>query len=1522
MSRHWLLAKAFTPVVALVVAACAPTEEASNATGRASVNAPTVFEGDVGQSSLPFTITSSVEQRIRYHTRDITAAAGSDFQYTAGEMTLLPGEVHTIDVAVNGDLQIESDEKLGMTLIYPDGSTSLHEGIILNDDRPTLSIENQEGVERGTGTSALRFRLRLTEPTLTDFPVRIVTTDESDAVIISEVDSSFRAATAIEDYVPVDRVVVFPSGSSEVTFEATVKGDVKIENNEAFAVKVFNSSANPFTDTPLSTAYGIILNDDGPGFNQPRVNLGTGTALEGNTAGSNNVNFTVAFSGSNEVDFALFYQVILTPEATSGSIRPADTNDIGVSVGTPIKFRDILTTDTLPITDTIRIPISGDVQYEASEVFNLVLLTSDGFELARSTGTIRNDDSPSFSLTQVLADPADSGTLEGDSNSNMQFLLTLEEPDGLFQDVTLSYRTFNGFSVDIADATASDYRSTTESVTFSPNDTENFKTIEVPIIGDLDYEPNEAFTLRVSLGSTPVVSAKGEITNDDDPTFEAILVASDGSTIGGSSIGESSLNESNTDLLIVKPYFKAEVTRDTTVFYAIKSGSADVGLAGETGKDVTTEAGVPLTGEFTYAEGTAANGAPRSGNDIQLRLFDDTLLEETQSFSISFYETASQRDLDLSDGLLFQLTISIADDDFVLVEFSSADLTVVEGTDATDISVSETILTVSNGVLTSDQSVPFVIRSGASATRGSDYEIPASLVIRSGDYSSPTQLAFEDLLIVRDDLVEIDESFRLLLIGTGVGSQLQLGSQTTIEITITDDDVIEVSLDNTTIDVTEGSDPEISITTSGATVDANSPPVTFEITIIADANTEAADYTFSDGTVTITDSGLLTFPAGDLFITVDDLVENAETLSVELRAVASGSPVTYADINQTQTLNITNTDSITVTLDPVPEVTEGATPSISVTTTGDTINGDSPPLSFEFTVALGTALLDDDYSFTGGLVTLNPDGSLTYPGSWSLAIVDDSVVEGRESFTLGLGSPSDFVTLGGTASISINDNDVLTATFINNSSLDPVSGKVRYETAESDAAPTSALRVTGDTVIPVTLEFEQRPSNPYQAAEGEGSPITAPNVDFILSPITVPGTHTSGDVYDFPVVSMDTGDTTTEFNESIYVALLPPGTTDQPVQAADPGNDDAAVLLIINDDLTNRVNGSGIDYCADEAGALLADCSTTVTALQSQDAKLSYTEFNSIDRVQGPDSASTPLNWQCLTDDKTGLTWAYEVPTVPAAPSTYNGSNSNIPDKINQMDGVCGNTDWRLPTFPELTNLMTFKTETGLLNVADEFVNVQVAANTDRYWFELNDGGTAVRRTFSFHQGQVTTGSNAHLILASDADALSLIETQPSTIYDCAVAAADPSEAPAASVVSDHRYTRNGSEITDNVTGLTWLSRSLLTSESDATTPTWGTALAQADTHLDGSWRSPTIKELLSLLTINCAGTPDTNLPHYFLPRTGTGGAILPVMSSSPVNNALSKIWAIDLSSDAALLIQSGVPAVANEMQTFLVKEP
>jgi Calx-beta domain-containing protein len=134
----------------------------------ANVDDATLPEGDAGSSTATFTASlshsSSSTVTVDFTTMDGTATSGSDFVATNGTLTFLPGATTaTIDVTVNGDTTVESDEGFTVVLSNPaNGSigNGTGTGTITNDDRTvthmTLRVRRTERkvIARGTMESA------------------------------------------------------------------------------------------------------------------------------------------------------------------------------------------------------------------------------------------------------------------------------------------------------------------------------------------------------------------------------------------------------------------------------------------------------------------------------------------------------------------------------------------------------------------------------------------------------------------------------------------------------------------------------------------------------------------------------------------------------------------------------------------------------------------------------------------------------------------------------------------------------------------------------------------------------------------------------------------------------------------------------------------------------------------------------------------------------------------------------------------------------------------------------------------------------------------------------------------------------------------------------------------------------------------------------------------------------------------------------------------------------------------------
>ncbi|HUF60396.1 MAG TPA: Calx-beta domain-containing protein [Actinomycetota bacterium] len=113
-----------------------------------SVANASVVEGNTGTSLLHFAVSlvgaSDVAASVDYATAGATATAGTDFESTSGTLTIPAGMTSgTVDVVVNGDVAVESNETLSLLLTNPTHATvgdGTAQGTIVNNDKAPTAL--------------------------------------------------------------------------------------------------------------------------------------------------------------------------------------------------------------------------------------------------------------------------------------------------------------------------------------------------------------------------------------------------------------------------------------------------------------------------------------------------------------------------------------------------------------------------------------------------------------------------------------------------------------------------------------------------------------------------------------------------------------------------------------------------------------------------------------------------------------------------------------------------------------------------------------------------------------------------------------------------------------------------------------------------------------------------------------------------------------------------------------------------------------------------------------------------------------------------------------------------------------------------------------------------------------------------------------------------------------------------------------------------------------------------------------
>ncbi|MEO0838114.1 MAG: VWA domain-containing protein [Cyanobacteria bacterium J06643_5] len=159
-----------------------------------------IEEGDSGSSTAQFTVNLSSpateEVQFSYETIDVTAASGSDYNQTSGQITIPIGETSAeIDVEINGDTEVEPNEEFTIKLSELSSATFANQQ---TEYSKAVVIENDDVIENST----------------------IVPTDETPITQIPDNESLFDG-----------NILDLESFNGEVTIDFAVDGNASYRNS-------------------------------------------------------------------------------------------------------------------------------------------------------------------------------------------------------------------------------------------------------------------------------------------------------------------------------------------------------------------------------------------------------------------------------------------------------------------------------------------------------------------------------------------------------------------------------------------------------------------------------------------------------------------------------------------------------------------------------------------------------------------------------------------------------------------------------------------------------------------------------------------------------------------------------------------------------------------------------------------------------------------------------------------------------------------------------------------------------------------------------------------------------------------------------------------------------------------------------------------------------------------------------------------------------------------------------------------
>lgn len=395
---------------------------------------------------------------------------------------------------------------------------------------------------------------------------------------------------------------------------------------------------------------------------------------------------------------------------------------------------------------------------------------------------------------------------------------------------------------------------------------------------------------------------------------------------------------------------------------------------------------------------------------ITIAINDDFTFEPTEIFNVYLMNATNGAQL----GPNKTAAVSIADNDWRpgIVQFSLTAYFINEN--VIDVTVSATRMGGSNGVVTVDYAA-----TDGTATAGQDYVAASgTLTFADGDAATKT---FK-ISITDDTVYEGNETIKLTLSNVTGGATLGHAAST---LTIVENEVAQretFALDQSAYTVAEGAG-KITFTVNRSNGTDTTVVVPYSLSI--GTASAPGDYTATAGSLSFAPGE--TSHTFDVTIVDDAVVESSETFTVKIGPLLNGGT-----LGTPASAVVTITDNDVGAQKPGTFSFSAATYSVAegdakVTITVNRTDGTSGAVNVPYAVTAVTAAQDSDYAGTylGTLAFAAGEASRTF----ELTIVDDSLVESPEMFSITISSPSNGGVLGAVSSavVTITDNDVAPA---------------------------------------------------------------------------------------------------------------------------------------------------------------------------------------------------------------------------------------------------------------------------------------------------------------------------------------------------------------------------------------------------------------------------------------------------------------------------------------------------------------
>jgi hypothetical protein len=269
-----------------------------------------------------------------------------------------------------------------------------------------------------------------------------------------------------------------------------------------------------------------------------------------------------------------------------------------------------------------------------------------------------------FSIGSAMVVEGNAGT------KSAAVTVTVSEPHS--NSVSVDYRTANGTAI-----AGSDYNAASGTLSFAKNETS--KTILIPVIGDRIAESDEWFNVNLqnAKGGAKIAYGTGYVTiTDDEPRIGISDVQANEGNSGTTGFNFTVTLSAASDVPVSVNYTTADGTAKAGIDYVPASGSV-VFAAGETSKTVTIQVNGDRLPEADKTFSVSLNSPNNAG--ISRSIAFGTIVDKEPRVNISnVFQLEAQSG---TTSFNFTISLSVAYDQSVTVNYTTADGTAKAGTD-------------------------------------------------------------------------------------------------------------------------------------------------------------------------------------------------------------------------------------------------------------------------------------------------------------------------------------------------------------------------------------------------------------------------------------------------------------------------------------------------------------------------------------------------------------------------------------------------------------------------------------------------------------------------------------------------------------------------------------------------------------------------------------------------------------------------------------------------------------------------